>query len=75
MMSARKNLPKDGSIDAGLLMLSLVTPRGVCLTQEEIAFVCGCSRGNIWLIEKQAMEKLRSAGRAELLRKAALIKV
>lgn len=74
-MKRPEYLPKDGSVEAGLLLLSLVTPRGVCRTQEEIAFVCGCSRGNIWDIEKRAMRKLRSGARAELLRKAALIKV
>lgn len=73
MATVRKDLPPDGSVEAGLLLLSLVTPRGVCLTQEEIAFVCGCTRGNIWDIEKRAMRKLRSGVRAELLK--ALIEV
>jgi hypothetical protein len=50
---------RDGSIEAGLLLLSMVTPRGVELTQTEIAFVCGCSRGLIYLIEKAATRKLR----------------
>lgn len=50
---------QDGSIDAGLYILEKVTPRGVRLTQEEIAFVCGCSKGYIYLLEKQAREKLR----------------
>jgi hypothetical protein len=50
---------QDGSIEAGLLLLSMVTPRGVELTQTEIAHVCGCSRGLIYLIEKSAVHKLR----------------
>lgn len=49
----------DGSIDAGLWLLERVIPRGVILTQDEIAYVCGCSRGYIWLLEKSAKEKLR----------------
>jgi hypothetical protein len=50
---------EDGSIEAGLYLLSLITPRGVELTQEEIAEACGCSRAMIYLIEKGAMRKLR----------------
>lgn len=33
----------------------------MCLTQEEIAHVCGCSKGYIYHLEKSAMEKLRRA--------------
>jgi transcriptional regulator len=50
---------QDGGIDAGLHLLSLVIPRGVELSQEEIAFVCGCTRSNISNIERRAMDKLR----------------
>jgi hypothetical protein len=50
---------EDGSIDAGLYLLNIATPRGRTWTQEEIAEVCGCSRALIWLIEKRAMAKLR----------------
>ena len=49
----------DGSIDAGLSLLASITPRGVCLTQQEIADACGCSRGYIYLLEKQAIKKIR----------------
>lgn len=49
----------DGGIDAGLLVLSAVTPPGVELTQEEIAAVCGCSRGYIWWLEKRAKQKIK----------------
>jgi transcriptional regulator len=59
MSQKPRNTPDDGSIDAGLLLLAAVTPRGVTWTQEEIAFVCGCSRGYIWLLEKQARAKIR----------------
>jgi len=52
---------RDGGTDAGLLLLSLVTPRGVELSQGEIAFVCGCSKAYIYLVEKRAKEKLRRA--------------
>jgi transcriptional regulator len=54
-----KTLPPDGSIDAGLIVLGIVKPRGASYTQEEIAIACGCSRGYIWLLEKTAMEKMR----------------
>jgi hypothetical protein len=60
-MSASEIKPPDGSIDAGLFVLSLVTPRGVELTQGEIAFVCGCSKGLIYWIEKSAKRKLALA--------------
>lgn len=52
---------KDGSVDAGLLLLAQVTPAGRVRTQEEIAFVCGCSLQNIQHIERAAMRKLRDA--------------
>lgn len=51
---------EDGSIDAGLLLLSLVTPRGVERTHREIAFVCGCNHQDIWHIEKRAKKKLKA---------------
>jgi hypothetical protein len=38
---------RDGSIDAGLLLLEAITPYGVTRTQEEIAAACGCSRSYI----------------------------
>jgi hypothetical protein len=50
---------EDGSIDAGLLLLGMVTPRGVTWTQDEIAKACGCSRAYIYLLETSAREKLR----------------
>lgn len=53
------DLPADGTIDAGLLVLEMITPRGETWTQEDIAHVCGCSRGYIWLLEKQARAKMR----------------
>jgi len=50
---------EDGGLDAGLTILSAVTPRGVELTLEEIAFVCGCGKQDIWHIENRAKKKLR----------------
>lgn len=50
---------RDGSIDAGLFVLLMVTPRGCTWTQQEIADVCGCSRNLIWYYEQRAMSKLR----------------
>jgi hypothetical protein len=49
----------DGGIDAGLLLLCATTPPLKRWTLVEIAFVCGCSRTNIWLIEQNALRKLR----------------
>jgi len=37
----------------------MITPRGETWTQEDIAKICGCSRGYIWLLEKQARAKMR----------------
>jgi DNA-directed RNA polymerase sigma subunit (sigma70/sigma32) len=53
------DLPEDGSIDAGLLLLSLVTPPGHERTLEEIAIACGYLRQKIYYIEQQALKKLR----------------
>jgi transposase-like protein len=51
----------DGSIDAGIHLLYLATPRGVTRTTQEIADVAGCNKNNIWLIEKRALKKLEIA--------------
>lgn len=59
---------EDGSIDAGLHLLLLVTPRGVTRTQEEIAEACGCTSKYISYLERQAMKKLRRAFQARMLR-------
>lgn len=50
----------DGSLDAGLVVLSAITPRGVELSLEDIAYVCGCNRQDIWHIERRAMRKLKA---------------
>lgn len=52
-------LPPDGSVDAGLILLMSVGPPGRCWSQEEIAQVCGCSRTMIWQLENRALQKLR----------------
>lgn len=49
----------DGSIDAGLYVLSLITPRGIELGREEIAEVCGCNQSYIRAVEQKAMAKLK----------------
>ena len=58
---------RDGSVDAGLHLLALATPRGVCRSQEEIAYVCGCTLQNIQHIERRAKRKLREAFEARRL--------
>jgi hypothetical protein len=52
---------KDGSVDAGLILLAAATPAGRCRTLREIADACGCSLQYIQQIEKSAMFKLREA--------------
>jgi transcriptional regulator len=54
-----QRIPADGTIDAGLLVLEMITPHGETWTQQDIADACGCSRGYIWLLEKQARAKMR----------------
>ena len=51
---------EDGGLDAGLMVLSAVTPRGVERSLEEIAFVCGCNRQDIWHIENRAKRKIKA---------------
>ena len=50
----------DGGLDAGLLVLSVVTPPGVELGLREIADVCGCDQQDIWHIERRAMKKIKA---------------
>jgi DNA-directed RNA polymerase sigma subunit (sigma70/sigma32) len=52
---------KDGSIDAGLFVLSVLFPEGCPYTLEEIAYVCGCHKSNIWYYEKNGLKKLKEA--------------
>jgi len=54
-----EGIPADGTIDAGLYVLEKITPHGETWTQQDIADACGCSRGYIWLLEKQARAKMR----------------
>lgn len=51
----------DGSIEAGLLCLSLWLCRhpGVTLTRREIAYVCGCSDSLIYALEQTALKRIR----------------
>ena len=46
-------------IDLGLAVLEALLPSGVSLTQGDIAEVCGCSRSMIYLIELNALKKIR----------------
>ena len=58
----RTSVPTDGGIDAGLLLLmSTPAPGDGVWSHREIAYVCGCSRSYIWLLEQQALENLREA--------------
>lgn len=57
----------DGSIDAGLYLLMLATPRGVTRTRDEIAFVCGCHPTMIDKIQTRAMRKLMNHPQRERL--------
>ena len=63
MKSSANNLAQieDGSIDAGLLVLSVLFPDGCPYSHEQIAFICGCHRSNIWHYEKKGLSKLKEA--------------
>lgn len=50
---------EDGSIDAGLYVLSQINEFGNPLSHTDISIVCGCHRGYISLVEKAALRKLR----------------
>jgi hypothetical protein len=51
---------EDGSIDAGLLLLSR-HPMADSFTFEQIAYVCGCSKANIQRYESNGLKKLKAA--------------
>jgi len=51
---------KASRIDLGIAILSAIALPGICYTQEEISAFAGCARGNIYLIEKRALKKLRN---------------
>jgi hypothetical protein len=51
---------EDGGLDAGLMLLSAITPEGVERAHAEIAFVCGCNHQDIWHIENRAKKKLKA---------------
>lgn len=57
---------RDGSIEAGLHCLSMVSKPGQTFTQGEIAQACGCSRTLIYLTEQRALKKIRERLRREL---------
>jgi len=50
---------RDGSIDAGLSILSAAKLPGRTFTQEEIAEVCACSQQYIHKLERSAIMKLQ----------------
>lgn len=51
---------EDGGLDAGLTVLSAITPRGVERTLADIAYVCGCNPQDIYHIEKRALKKIKA---------------
>lgn len=46
-------------IDLGLAIIAALRHPGECLTQQDIAAWCGCTRQRIEQIEKQALRKIR----------------
>lgn len=58
---------EDGGVDAGLLMLEATAQPGRVYTIDEIAYVCGCSRGLVWYLEQEAIKKLRDSERLRAL--------
>ena len=55
-----EELPEDGSIDAGLLLLELVTPAGSTRSLGEIAIACGIRKQKVYYIEQCALRKIRT---------------
>lgn len=56
----------------GLELLMLAARPGVALSQEDIAAWCGCTRGAVYVMEKEALKKLRNRlqfGRAVVIGK------
>lgn len=68
------NEMEDGGIDAGLLMLELMSPPGRAYTVRELAEICGTSRGTISWLEKSAKEKIEKALAKRGLREEDLIR-
>jgi DNA-directed RNA polymerase sigma subunit (sigma70/sigma32) len=64
---------EDGSIDAGLFVLSVLFPEGCPYSQEQIAFICGCSRSNIWQYEKNGLRKIKAKFKSKGLADANLL--
>lgn len=56
----------DGGLDAGLECLAAFAKPGQSFSHRQIAYVCGCSRGWIFLLEKQALQRIREALRKKL---------
>lgn len=53
-------------MEVGLAVLATLVKPGQSVSHRAIAEVCGCSRGLIFLIEKQALKKVRERLRKEL---------
>ena len=49
----------DGSIEAGLELLSQISKQGQSWSQADIGKACGCSQARIEQIERNAMKKLK----------------
>lgn len=59
---------KKAAIELGLHALITHAQPGQTLTAGDIAEVCGCTRNNIYEIEKKAIRKLTANPRAAILR-------
>lgn len=53
------NFSRKPSIDLGLAVMRAVTPGDVRFTLDEIADVCGCTKGGVFMIQQRALQKLR----------------
>lgn len=60
-MSARQEKAADGSLLAGLRLAAAVSRPGQRWSHRDLAYVCGVSRTWIYLIERQALRKIRFA--------------
>lgn len=62
-----KSLEKSERVNLGLALLSLAARPGVPLTLEDIAAWCGCHKNAIYLIEQNALKKLRKSPALKIL--------
>lgn len=51
-------IQKRADVELNIAILNAITPDGFIWTMRDIASITGCSRGLVYLIEKDAIKKL-----------------